>query len=47
MNIEFYTTFTAQIEVLPRFTIIYGREYDKLIAFEWLWFGVFIENKKP
>jgi len=46
MKVEFYTTFTAQVELLPRFTVIYGREYTKMIALEWLWFGVFIEKLK-
>ena len=45
---EFYNTFKAQFEVLPRFTIIYNNIeeedyaiYQKGFAIEWLWFGVF------
>lgn len=45
---RFYTSFTTQIEVLPRLTIIYGslqfcnREIMRGVGIEWLWFGVFI-----
>jgi len=48
--LEFYGTFLTQFEVLPRLTIIYGKSntYEDYeiskngIAFEWLWFGVFL-----
>ena len=46
----FYTTFTTQVELLPRLTILYGKtendgiENKRGIAIEWLWFGVFIGN---
>lgn len=44
----FYTTFKTQIEILPRITIIYGKNYCKNVenngfAIEWLWFGIFIK----
>jgi hypothetical protein len=47
---EVYGTFLTQFEVLPRLTIIYGKgntyeDYEisrNGIAFEWLWFGVFL-----
>ena len=47
---KFYNTFTTQFELLPRFTIIYGKgqsdEETEIIhngfAIEWLWFGVFV-----
>lgn len=47
---EFYNTFKYQFELLPRFTIIYKKQVedtplDTGIAFEWLWFGVFINIK--
>ena len=46
---EFYNTFKTQFELLPRFTIIYGKgqsDEEREIthngfAIEWLWFGVF------
>lgn len=40
---EFYTTFTSQIELLPRTTIRYKKFKINLIAIEWLWFGFYIE----
>jgi hypothetical protein len=40
---EFYTTFTSQIELLPRITIRYKKFKINLIAIEWLWFGFYIE----
>jgi hypothetical protein len=59
---NFYSTFSTQVDLLPRITIIYGfnkptrvkfdegqgreNDYELIrngIAFEWLWFGVFIE----
>lgn len=36
---EFYTTFTFQIELLPRITFGYNKLKIYLIAIEWLWFG--------
>ena len=41
---EFYCTWFHQIELLPRLTIIYSKETEggKGIAFEFLWFGVFL-----
>ena len=47
---EFYNTFTSQIEILPRFIIIYGKGQsddtheieNNGFAVEWLWFGVFV-----
>lgn len=41
MQIEFYQTFHFQFEFLPRLTLMYGDV--RLIAFEWLWFGVVVE----
>lgn len=35
----FETTFAHQIELLPRLTILYGRQ--KGIAIEWLWFSLY------
>lgn len=54
MKVEFYNTFTTQFEILPRFSIIYGKgqsdEEGEIIhnglAIEWLWFGVFLKIKK-
>lgn len=48
---NFYNTFTTQFELLPIFTIIYGKgklnEETEIthngIAIEWLWFGVFMQ----
>ena len=48
-NMNFYNTFSTQFELLPRFTIVYGKgqsdEETEItqngIAIEWLWFGVF------
>ena len=42
MKVEFYETIKQQIEVLPRFTILYGEEMYKGFSFEWLFFGMFI-----
>jgi hypothetical protein len=48
---HFYTTWSYQIEVLPRITIMYKNEVKKrrfiLLSFaiEWLWFGLFFGNK--
>lgn len=44
MRLEFYKTFFEQIELLPRITIIYStdEDIDNGIAFEFLWFGLFI-----
>jgi hypothetical protein len=41
MKWEFFCqqTFKQQIEILPRFTILYGG-YPKVVAFEFLWFVV-------
>lgn len=39
MKLEFYQTIKSQLEILPRFTILYGGNL-KSIAFEWLWFGI-------
>lgn len=36
------TTFLEQIELLPRFTIRYGGDSPRVIAFEWLWLSLFI-----
>ena len=41
---EFYTTFTSQIELLPRITIRYKKFKINLLAIEWLWFGFYIET---
>ncbi len=38
--IIFDTTFNSQIELLPRITIMYAE--TKGLAFEWLWFSLFI-----
>jgi len=43
MTIEFYQTFRFQFEFLPRLTVMYGEV--RLVAFEWLWFGVVVEFK--
>jgi hypothetical protein len=40
MKVIFETTFTSQIELLPRISILYSE--PKGIAFEWLWFSLFI-----
>lgn len=45
---EIYNTFGTQIELLPRITIIYGKEQANEIvhngiAFEWLWFGIYFK----
>ncbi len=40
---EFYNTFRTQFELLPRFTIIYGKDTLNGFAIEWLWFGVFVQ----
>lgn len=40
---EFYTTFTRQIELLPRITLRYKKLKINLIAIEWLWFGFYLE----
>jgi hypothetical protein len=42
IHINFETSFENQIEILPRLTFIYGRLQDYVIAFEWLWFSVYI-----
>ena len=42
---KIYNTFKTQIEILPRITIIYGGRDTKILAFEWLWFGIFFETK--
>lgn len=46
---EFYNTFRCQIELLPRLTLIYGKDSEYEIehngfAIEWLWFGFFIKT---
>ena len=47
MKIEFYETIKHQIELLPRLTIIYSKEYEsKGFAIEWLFFGMHVELKK-
>lgn len=38
MKIQTYNTIKTQIEIIPRLTII----YSKGIAFEWLFFGIYI-----
>jgi len=40
---EYYNTFRTQFELLPRFTIIYGKDTLNGFAIEWLWFGVFVQ----
>ena len=48
----FYETFKTQFEVIPRVTIIYGKNQVESsiekngLAIEWLWFGVFIQIGK-
>jgi len=44
MRFELYSTWMHQVEILPRITIIYSKETEggRGIAFEFLWFGVFI-----
>jgi hypothetical protein len=47
---EIYNTFTTQIELLPRLTIIYGKGQSNqenqiihnAVAIEWIWFGICI-----
>jgi hypothetical protein len=39
MKLRFDTTFKIQIEILPRLTYL----YREIIAFEWLWFAIWIE----
>ena len=41
IEIEGENTFSKQIEVLPRLTILYGNL--KLVAFEWLFWSLSIE----
>ena len=41
---EFYTTFTHQIEILPRITLRYNKFKINLIAIEWLWFGFYLQR---
>ncbi len=43
---EFYNTFRTQFELLPRFTIIYGKDTLNGFAIEWLWFGVLLGIKR-
>ena len=43
IKVKFYQTFYSQYEFLPRITIVYDNESNG-VAFEWLWFGVFIYN---
>jgi len=44
-KINFDTTFTSQIELLPRLTIIYGNKSEGVvIAFEFLWFTVYFQR---
>jgi hypothetical protein len=46
---EFYNTWKTQIEILPRFSTIYGKGHEEDgieitsngLSIEWLWFGVF------
>jgi hypothetical protein len=40
---EFYTTFTSQIELLPRITLRYNKLKINFIAIEWLWFSFYLE----
>lgn len=46
---HWYNTFRTQIEILPRISVVYGKNVDDSdiekngIAFEWLWFNVFFE----
>jgi hypothetical protein len=40
---EFYTTFTHQIELLPRITLRYNKLKINFIAIEWLWFSFYLE----
>ena len=46
MDMEFYNTFRTQFELLPRFTIIYGKDTLNGFAIEWLWFGVLLGIKR-
>ena len=49
MKIHFQTTFKSQIELLPRFTVIYGGKTYLLggMAIEFLWFSLaFLESEK-
>lgn len=41
--VEIYLTCTidSQLEVLPRISVLYNQQ--KGIAFEWLWFSIYLE----
>ena len=41
---EFYTTFTFQIELLPRISFGYNKLKIYYIAIEWLWFGFSLQR---
>lgn len=47
MEIRIVNTFQTQIEILPRFSIIYGadeddEDLDNGIFLDWLWFSMFV-----
>ena len=41
-NINFENSWGEQVEILPRFTIVYGL----IISLEWLWWGIWIDIEK-
>lgn len=52
MEVNFLTTLDSQIEILPRFSINYGKDvnemgWDWMVEINWLWFCLLIvKNSK-
>jgi hypothetical protein len=42
MKSGFDSTYKSQVELLPRITICYGCEEPVFIAFEWLWWSLWL-----
>lgn len=42
MSFHFETTFTTQIEILPRLCIVYSADW--VVGFEFLWFSFYIDK---
>ncbi len=44
IKLEWYNSYSYQIEVLPRFTILYTEDI-KVVSFEWLFWGIYIRKE--
>jgi len=46
MIIKPSSTFPFQLEVLPRLTVVFHNKEEWIVAFEWIFWGIFVTTDK-